>query len=171
MPRQLRQIPCMLSEDPRARSRHDPESGETRPTNDEPVCAPIGGTGDLADYFAPASQPQFSNPTVRSAPDFSRSPRGFITDHAGRVSNDSPLDISQLQTLFPWTVSPRAAPTRAPLEPFSITIWGANTRPAIVIYWQGRLPESWLSAAEPAVPTQGPHHCPRHQTIRGSWYF
>ena len=54
--------------DPRAYSWHDPESGETRPTNDEPVRAPIDGTGDLADYFVPASKPQFSNSTVRPAP-------------------------------------------------------------------------------------------------------
>ena len=30
--------------------------------------------------------------------------------------------------------------------------------------------ESGLRAFEPAVPIEGPHHCPRHQTIRGSGY-
>ena len=73
-------------------------------------------------------------------------------------------------TLSMDRLSPRAAQTRAPLGPISITIWGTDTRPAIVIYWQGRLSESWLRAFEPAVPIWGPHHRPRHQTLRGSGY-
>ena len=86
-----------LSMDRRAHSRHDPESGETRPTNDEPVRAPIDGTGDLADYFVPASKPQFSNPTVRPAPlgpEPTNSPEvqeDLSQNPGGRVSYGSPF--------------------------------------------------------------------------------
>ena len=149
-------------------------AGETRPTNDEPVRAPIDGTGDLADYFVPASKPQFSNPIVRpapSGPEPTNSPE-VPEDLPKPRGGESPMapPLTTANTFSMDRLSSRAAQTRAPLGPISITIWGAETKPAIIIYWQSRLPKSWLRAFEPAVPSGGSHHCPRHQTIRGSGY-
>ena len=125
-----------------------PELIERCPTNDEPVSAPIDGTGDLADYFVPASEPRFSNPTgtgtFGSGPyQFSRSPWGLFKTFAGRVSNGS--FQGHFTTSITFSVDrlfAGPAPTRAPLGPFGSTLWGADTRPAIVIYWQSRFPES-----------------------------
>ena len=126
---------------------------------------PLGG------YFVPASKPVFSNPTGRPAPlgpDPINSPE-VHGDSSNLLRGGSPMtpcrDTSQLR-LFA-----RAAPTRAPLGPFGCTIWGADTRPAIIIYWQSRSPELGLSAVELAVELGGPYHCPRHSAIRGSWHY
>ena len=73
-------------------------AGETRPTNDEPVRAPIDGTGDLADYFVPASKPQFSNPTVRPAPS------GPEPTNSPVVQEDLPKPCRGESPMAPWTL-------------------------------------------------------------------
>ena len=146
--------------DPRAHSRHDPESGETRPTNDEPVRAPIDGTGDLADYFVPASKPQFSNPIVRPAPsgpeptNSPEVPDDLPKPRGGESLMAPPLDTLQLQTLFPWTAS---LPERLKQG----LLWDPSVSP-----YEVQKP----GAFEPAIPSGGSHHCLRHQTSRGSGY-
>ena len=120
--------------------RHDPESGETRPTNDEPVRAPIDGTGDLADYFAPASKPQFSNPTVRSAPsgpEPTNSPEvqeDLSQPWRGGYPMAPPLDISQLQTLFPWTASLPERLQRGLLWDPSVSPYEVQTPGQLLLY-------------------------------------
>ena len=77
-----------------------------QPVPQTPVRAPIDGTGDLADYFVPASKPQFSNPTMRSAPsgpEPTNSPEvqeDLSKPWRGESPTAPPLDISQLQPHF-----------------------------------------------------------------------
>ena len=90
-----------------AYSRHVPASGETRPTNEEPVSAPIDGTGPGGLLCASVR----TNPTGTSAPSGPEpvnSP-GVHGDSSKLLRGGSPMapprDISQLQELFPWTAS------------------------------------------------------------------
>ena len=65
----------------------------------------------MADYFVPASKPQSSNPTLRPAPpgpDPTNSPevqKDFPKPSRGESPPAPPLDLLQLQQLFPWTAS------------------------------------------------------------------
>ena len=105
---------------------------------------------------------------VRNPPILQKPKRTYQSPGRGESPNGSPFGhFTATNTFSTDRLSPRAAPTRAPLGPISITIRGTDTRPAIAIYWQERLSKSGLSAFGPAVILGGPHHCPRYTMIRG----
>ena len=122
-------------------------------------------------------KPQSSNPTVRPAPlgpEPTNSPEvqeDFPKPCGGESPMAPPLDISQLQKLFPWTASLPERLQQGLLWDPSVSPYEVQT-PAQLLLFTGKADSESLDsrAFEPAVPIEGPHHCPRHQTIRGSGY-
>ena len=114
-------------------------SGKTSSLSDG-VARPTTGFNLDALCDVPASKPQFSNPTVRSAPsgpEPTNSPEvqeDLSQPWRGGYPMAPPLDISQLQTLFPWTASLPERLQRGLLWDPSVSPYEVQTPGQLLLY-------------------------------------